>query len=453
MRNIVVLGGSSHPDLVSAICDRLGIKPANVKLSKFSNNETNVEIFESVRGMDVFVLQSACGKVNDNLMETLILVNACKIASARKVTVVLPLFPYSRQPEGPYKRNGMPLNRLSPEACNKLAEMQGVPFPHAHLVAGNTNSSSLPPSRSPSPSKELASPANAPPLPASAAMLRTASPERDTTAALTLQSPGGSYLRSSSISSRGCTTDLPAYPSAAGPRGQQPGAAGYKVWTAKPGTLIADMLVSAGAQHIITLDMHHPQYQGFFDIPVDNLVSFPLMHKYIIEKIPEWPNAVIVSPDAGGAKRATQIADALNLPFALIHKDRRAGLSSSLTLVGNVRDKVVILIDDIADTCHTITRAAHVLTANGASKVYALITHGIFSGEAIHRLARSPIDQLIVSNSVPQQEHVRLAAEVTGNKDKITVFDVAPLFAESIRRIHNGESVSFLFEAGVPIVH
>ncbi|KAI9172894.1 ribose-phosphate pyrophosphokinase [Blastocladiella emersonii ATCC 22665] len=426
MRDLIVLGGSSHPELTEAICDRLAIKPGEVKLSKFSNNETNVEIFQSVRGMDVFIVQSACGNVNDKLMELLVMVSACKIASARKITVVMPLFPYSRQPDAPYKRNGMPLNRLSPEACAKLAEMQGMPFPH--VVP-----SSSPSSRSPSPTKDRAASPDS-------IVTRTGGPDARASRA---GSPHGYYAGAAGPSRTGSTTSNGAGGNAAG--------GGYKVWTAKPGTLIADMLVAAGAQHIITLDMHHPQFQGFFDIPVDNLLSYPLMYKYIIEKIPEWRNAVVVSPDAGGAKRATAIADALNMNFALIHKDRRHS-TSTLTLVGNVTDKVVIMIDDIADTCHTIARAAHVLTQNGAAKIYALVTHGIMSGEAIARLARSPIDTLIVSNSVPQAEHVKKAAEASGVADKIKVFDVAPIFAESIRRIHNGESVSFLFDI-VPIVH
>ncbi|KAI9220031.1 phosphoribosyltransferase-like protein [Blastocladiella britannica] len=438
MRDLIILGGSSHPELTADICARLALKPSAVKMSKFANGESNVEINESVRGADVFIVQPACGNVNDKLMELLIMVSACKIASARKITVVLPLFPYSRQPDAPYKRNGMPLTRLTPEACAKLQEMQGMPFPHPHLAPSHSNAPSVPPSRSPSPTKRLA----ADPLPAASALsVATLSSDARTSAAV-IPEP-----TSPTTTVAGMADGIVA--TAAGPR--QAASAGYKVWTAKPGTLIADMLVAAGAEHIITLDMHHPQFQGFFDIPVDNLQSFPLFYKYITEKIPEWREAVIVSPDAGGAKRATAIADALNMPFALIHKDRRHA-TASLTLVGNVKEKVVIMIDDMADTCHTLTRAAHVLSQNGASKVYALVTHGIMSGDALLRLARSPIDTLIVSNSVPQDEHVRLAEEMTGVKGKIKVFDLAPLFAESIRRIHNGESVSFLYGV-VPIVH
>jgi ribose-phosphate pyrophosphokinase len=285
MRDVVVLGGSSHPQLTKDICNRLGIPPANVKLSKFSNHETNVEVVESVRGMDVFIVQSGCGAVNDHLMELLIMISACRTASARKVTVVLPVFPYSRQPDGPYKRNGMPLNRLSPEACSKLADMQGMPFPHLHAAQSN------PPSRSPSPSKDGID--DMPNSPHSAAQSNVTTP---ITAYFSRQSIN--RLPRSSSPAPGCHSPSLGI-------GLGPGVAksGYKVWTAKPGTLIADMLVAAGAQHIITMDMHHPQFQGFFDIPVDNLLSYPLMYKYITEKISDWRNAVIVSPDAGGAKR------------------------------------------------------------------------------------------------------------------------------------------------------
>ncbi|KNE71664.1 hypothetical protein AMAG_16219 [Allomyces macrogynus ATCC 38327] len=159
MRDLIILSGSSHPDLTAAICDRLGLRPGDVTRAKFSNNETRVEIQESVRGMDVFVVQSACGTVNDQLIELLILLAACKTASARRVTVVMPLFPYARQPETPYMRNGMPIARLSPDACAKLVEMQGgAPFPHPVSVPASRANSRAPsraqsraPSRAPSP--------------------------------------------------------------------------------------------------------------------------------------------------------------------------------------------------------------------------------------------------------------------------------------------------------------
>jgi len=147
----------------------------------------------------------------------------------------------------------------------------------------------------------------------------------------------------------------------------------------------------------------------------------------------------VVSPDAGGAKRAASIADKLRMDFALIHKDRRSqNHRPDMMLVGQVRDKVCILIDDIADTSFTITKAAKVLADNGAQKVYAIITHAIMSGDAVQRVQTSVLDQVIVSNSVPQEEHMQ-------HCPKIRVFNIAPTFAEAIRRVHNGESVSALF--------
>jgi ribose-phosphate pyrophosphokinase len=191
------------------------------------------------------------------------------------------------------------------------------------------------------------------------------------------------------------------------------------------------------------------------------------MVKYIRENIPSFKNAVIVSPDAGGAKRASQIAHKLGMGFALIHKERKSSNSTSqspvgtvtdeslrsavsdlalpltsyhMTLVGNVAKKECILIDDIADTSHTITKAAQCLVEKGATKVYAIVTHGILSGDAVERIQMSKIDELIVSNTVPQQEH----KSQLGNRLK--VYDVSGIFSEAIRRIHNGESVSYLFE-------
>jgi ribose-phosphate pyrophosphokinase len=219
---------------------------------------------------------------------------------------------------------------------------------------------------------------------------------------------------------------------------------GYKQWVAQAGTLVADLLTCAGADHIITMDLHDPQYQGFFDVPVDNLYGKPMIQNYIQKNIPEYRDAVIVSPDAGGAKRATLIADYLKTDFALIHKERRPikfneQRNASMMLVGDVANRVCILVDDIVDTGNTVTRAAKLLKREGATKVYALITHGVFSGDAIPRVNASAIDKMIVTNSVPQEEHCRACP-------KLEVLDISPVFAEAIRRVHHGESISVLFQ-------
>merc|ERR1711928_85080 len=313
MPNIKVFSGSSHPDLAQKIVDRLGIDLGRVVAKKFSNLETNVEIGESVRGEDVYIVQSGSGEINDNLMGLLIMINAYKIASACRVTAVIPCFPYARQ-----------------DKKDK--------------------------SRAP-------------------------------------------------ISAK----------------------------------LVANMLSVAGADHIITMDLHASQIQGFFDIPVDNLYAEPAVLKWIKTNIPDWENCVVVSPDAGGAKRVTSIADKLNVEFALIHKERKkANEVESMVLVGSVKDKVAILVDDMADTCGTLKLAGSKLLEAGATKVHAIATHGVFSGPAVSRLMDSGFESVVVTNTIPQDEKMSQCPV-------IRVIDISPILAEAIRRTHNGESVSYLF--------
>ncbi|XP_075228944.1 phosphoribosyl pyrophosphate synthetase isoform X2 [Lycorma delicatula] len=324
MPNIKVFSGTSHPDLAQRIVDRLGIELGKVVTKKFSNLETCVEIGESVRGEDVYIVQSGSGEVNDNLMELLIMINACKIASASRVTAVIPCFPYARQDK---------------------KDKDFVPD-----LATNVQS------RAP-------------------------------------------------ISAK----------------------------------LVANMLSVAGADHIITMDLHASQIQGFFDIPVDNLYAEPAVLKWIKENISEWRNSIIVSPDAGGAKRVTSIADRLNVEFALIHKERKkANEVASMVLVGDVKDRVAILVDDMADTCGTICHAAEKLMEAGATKVYAILTHGIFSGPAISRINNACFEAVVVTNTIPQEQHMK-------DCPKVRCIDVSMMFAEAVRRTHNGESVSYLF--------
>lgn len=203
--------------------------------------------------------------------------------------------------------------------------------------------------------------------------------------------------------------------------------------------LVANMLSVAGTDHIITMDLHASQIQGFFDIPVDNLYAEPAVLKWIKENIDDWKRCVIVSPDAGGAKRVTSIADRLNVDFALIHKERKkANEVASMVLVGDVRDRTAILVDDMADTCGTIVHAAAKLTEAGACKVYAILTHGIFSGPALPRINEASFESLVVTNTIPQDSNMKEC-------EKIRCIDVSMILAEAIRRTHNGESVSYLF--------
>ncbi|CAG8607391.1 3726_t:CDS:2 [Ambispora leptoticha] len=290
--SIKIFSGSSHVELAKLVAGRIGLELGKVVVLKYSNQETCVTVGESVRDEDVFIIQSGCGEINDNLMELLIMINACKTASARRITAVIPL---------------------------------------------------------------------------------------------------------------------------------------------------ANMLTVAGANHVITVDLHASQIQGFFNVPVDNLYSEPSMLKYIRTEIPDWKNSIIVSPDAGGAKRATAIADHLNLDFALIHKERKkANEVSRMVLVGDVRGKVAILVDDMADTCGTLALAASTLKENGATKVFAIVAHGILSGRAIEVINKSCLERVVVTNTIPHDDKKAICS-------KLDTIDISATLAEAIRRTHNGESVSFLF--------
>lgn len=316
VRNIVILGGSSHPQLTEIICNHLGVPPAKIILGKFAVGETRVEIIESVREKDVFVIQSGGGKVNDHLMELLITISACKTASAKRVTAVLPLFPYSRQSDIPYNKVGAPLSK-APAMTNKhghytFDSRPQTPYPGQAESAGlKAGPESL--------HKKL-----------HGLQLRdqlNGVKENNGGKANRTEGSGeradyfeehGSAL-SPTVTNGSITEDHNPRSQSGKPPHFEP-QRGYKQWVAQAGTLVADLLTCAGADHIITMDLHDPQYQGFFDIPVDNLYGRHLLRKYIQYQVPQYQQAVVVSPDAGGAKRATAIADALGMPFALIHK-------------------------------------------------------------------------------------------------------------------------------------
>lgn len=202
--------------------------------------------------------------------------------------------------------------------------------------------------------------------------------------------------------------------------------------------LMANMLETAGCNHVITMDLHASQIQGFFDVPVDNLYAEPSVVNYIKQNI-DYHNAIIVSPDAGGAKRAAALADRLDLNFALIHKERaRANEVSRMVLVGDVSDKICILVDDMADTCGTLAKAADTLLDHDAKSVIAIVTHGILSGKATDIINKSRLHNVVCTNTVPLEGKDQLSS-------KIATIDVSLVVAESIRRLHNGESVSYLF--------
>lgn len=441
VRNIVLLGGNSHPELVERIANILCVPPGNRILGKFSGGESRCEIKDSVRGKDVYIIQSGAGHVNDHLIDLCIMISACKTGSAKRVTAVVPLFPYSRQPDLPYNKSGAPLSRYAPDggSSRKDYTFESVP---ATPRPGGPKSNGLPNGVG-SLADKLARSSIAEDAP------EGANGEYFSKRSDTISSVGsngnangrGHVAENSLTSTKSFTTHDYENPSGISNFRAKPG---YKQWVAQAGTLVADLLTCAGADHIITMDLHDPQYQGYFDIPVDNLYGKPLIQNYIQQNIPDYKDAVVVSPDAGGAKRATLIADSLNMEFALIHKERRPikfteQRNASMMLVGDIANRVCILVDDIIDTANTITRAAKLLKREGALKVIVLVTHGVFSGDAIPRINACGIDKIVVTNSVPQDEHKKICP-------KLEVLDISPVFGEAIRRVHHGESISVLFQ-------
>jgi len=309
---IKIFSGTSHPELAEIIARRLGLPIGKAEITRSGIGETSVRIAESVREDDVYIINTGSGAVNTSLMELCIMIHACKIASAKRITAVIPLFPYARQDKKDKSR---------------------API------------------------------------------------------------------------------------------------------TAK---LVANMIQKAGCDHVITMDLHASQIQGFFDVPVDNLYAEPSAILYIRTHF-NLEDVVIVSPDAGGAKRATSIADRLCVDFALFHKERKkANEVSRMVLVGHVKDKVAILVDDMADTCGTLCLAARHLTEAGVTKVYAIVTHGILSGKALETVMESALEKLIVTNTLPQSKNQAMCS-------KIEVIDIGNVLGEVIRRSHYGESISKLF--------
>jgi len=312
-----LFSGSSHPELAQMISRRLGIPLSHSESVRNPSGEIALNLRESVREADVYIINTASAPTiptNVSLMETLIMAHACKIASAKRITAVLPHFPYARQDKKDKSR---------------------API------------------------------------------------------------------------------------------------------TAK---LVANMLVCSGINHVITMDLHASQIQGFFDVPVDNLYAEPTLVQYLRETV-DVKNAVIVSPDAGGAKRASSMAARLDLDFALFHKERKkANEVSRMVLVGNVKDKTAILIDDMADTCGTLALASKHLMEAGAKCVIALVTHGILSGPAYENIADSALSKLVVTNTIPQSGHLAECKQ-------LETVDVSHVLAETIRRSYYGESISYLFDA------
>ncbi|OGP72965.1 MAG: phosphoribosylpyrophosphate synthetase [Deltaproteobacteria bacterium RBG_16_49_23] len=305
-----IFTGNSNIHLAEEIVRNLGTAIGKSLVKNFSDGEINVEIDESVRGMDVFVVQSICHPVNNNLMELLILIDALKRASAERITAVLPYYGYARQDR-----------KVSPRAP---------------------------------------------------------------------------------ISAK----------------------------------LIADLITTAGASRVLTVDLHAGQIQGFFNIPVDHLFAAPVLLEYLKQL---KNDLVIVSPDAGGVERARAYAKRLNTSLAIIDKRREApNVSQVMNIIGDVSGMVAVLVDDLVDTGGTLVRAAYALMEKGAKAVYACCTHPVLSGRAVEILSESPIEEMIVTNTIPLREEAVACP-------KIKVLSVSGLLADAIRRIYEDESVSCLF--------
>ena len=307
-----ILSGTANPKLAQEIGDYLGLSVGAVKISPFSDGEIYVQIQESVRGEDCFLIQPTCAPVNENLMELLILLDALKRASAGRITVVMPYYGYGRQDRK---------------------------------------------------------------------------------------------------------------------------AAGREAITSK---LVADLLTTAGADRILALDLHAPQIMGFFNILVDHIYASPVLLEHIRSLNLNLDDIVLVSPDVGGVSRARAFAKRLDdAPIAIIDKRRsQPNVAEALNIVGEVKDKIAIMVDDLVDTAGTLVRGAELLKKEGAREIYACATHAVLSGPANARLDASPIKQLIVTNSIPHEPG-------TISK-KIVQLSIAKLLGESIARIHDDSSISEL---------
>ena len=308
-----IFTGTSNPALAREVCEHLKVRLGEAEVGRFPDGEVMIEVHENVRGGDVFVIQSTCSPPNESLMELLLVMDALRRASARRVTAVVPYFGYSRQDR-------------------KVASR--VPI------------------------------------------------------------------------------------------------------SAK---LVADLITTACASRVVTVDLHAGQIQGFFNIPVDNLYAMPVLISYLRKRL-DGQKISVISPDAGGVESARAFAGRLNANLAIINKRRRrASEVAEMQLVGEVRDSVAVLVDDMIDTAGTITEAAKVVANAGASEVFAVATHPILSDPACERLNKSNIVEIVTTNSILLRPKVQMELK------KLRVLSVAPLIAEAVRRIHNEESVSSLF--------
>ncbi len=315
--SIKIFCGNSNPEFAKTVCNELWLPMGKSTVKTFADGEASVSLEETVRGSDVFLVQSTCKPVNDHLMELLVMIDACRRASAGRITAVIPYFGYARQ--------------------DRKAK-----------------------SRDP-------------------------------------------------ISAK----------------------------------LVANMITAAGADRVLTMDLHANQIQGFFDIPVDHLLGSPTFVEYFLDKFPEnqfnHEDFVVVSPDVGSVGRARAFAEKVHMGLAIVDKRRpKANVSEVMNVIGDVKGKTCILYDDLVDTAGSLCGAAKALVeVGGAKEVYACATHGVLSGPAFERLNNSVIKELVLLNTIPMPKDCP--------SDKIKMLDAAPVFARAIEHIHGGTSIADLF--------
>jgi ribose-phosphate pyrophosphokinase len=310
--NMMVFTGNANPALAEKVAHHLGMPLGKVHVGRFSDGETLVEVMDNVRGRDVFIIQPTCAPSNDNLMELVVMIDAIKRSSARRITAVIPYYGYARQDRRP----------------------------------------------------------------------RTA----------------------------------------------------RVAITAK---LVADMITVAGAHRVLTMDLHADQIQGFFNIPTDNIYGGPVLLGDIWRI--EYPDLLVVSPDVGGVVRARALAKHLEADLAIIDKRRpRPNEAKVMHIIGEVKDRTCVLMDDLVDTAGTLCEAAAALKSNGAKKVVAYCTHPVLSGAAVERIEKSQLDELVVTDTIPLRPEAKACK-------RIRLLSVAELLAETMRRVATEDSVSSLF--------
>ena len=398
--NIQVFCGNSNPQFAQTICKELGVPMGKAIVTHFADGEASVTLEETVRGADVFLIQSTCKPVNDNLMELLVMIDACRRASAGRITAVIPYFGYARQDRKAKSRDPISAklvaNMLTAAGADRIltmdlhaAQIQGFfDIPLDHLLGNVTFVEYF--------------------------MIDAC--RRASAGRITAVIPYFGYAR------------------------QDRKAKSRDPISAK---LVANMLTAAGADRILTMDLHAAQIQGFFDIPLDHLLGNVTFVEYFMNKFPEseynHEDFVVVSPDVGSVGRARNFAAKVHMGLAIVDKRRpKANVSEVMNIIGDVRGKTCILYDDLVDTAGSLCNAAKALVEiGGAKEIYACATHGVLSGPAYDRIEASPIKEMVLLNTIPEVANTP--------SHKIKFLDVAPVFARAIGHIHGATSIADLF--------